>query len=239
MQTKKEQKYDRQLRLWKEHGQQRLEATHVLLINASATGTELLKNLVLPSIKAFTIVDPRVVSAEDADLDNNFFVPADTVGKARAQVATDLLQELNDDVKGYAVDMAFSDVLQREPDYLAKFQLVIATQMSLEDLVLDRVSQYCAQHQIPLVISRSYGLTGYVRLQLPEHPVIETHPENPIDLRLDQPWPELVEHCNKTSFIGDSLFVSHIPYVVILIKALQEWESQVPYSLCHYSISLN
>lgn len=41
-------KYDRQLRLWGPSGQKALMEAHILLVNASATGTETLKNLVLP-----------------------------------------------------------------------------------------------------------------------------------------------------------------------------------------------
>lgn len=67
----KEQKYDRQLRLWGDHGQEALESAHVCLINATATGTEILKNLVLPGIGSFTIIDGHQVSGEDAG--NNFF----------------------------------------------------------------------------------------------------------------------------------------------------------------------
>uniref|UniRef100_A0A8C1XNG6 NEDD8-activating enzyme E1 regulatory subunit n=1 Tax=Cyprinus carpio TaxID=7962 RepID=A0A8C1XNG6_CYPCA len=63
--TSKEQKYDRQLRLWGDHGQEALENAHVCLINATATGTEILKNLVLPGIGSFTIVDGHKVSGED------------------------------------------------------------------------------------------------------------------------------------------------------------------------------
>lgn len=37
-------------RLWGDHGQEALESAHVCLINATATGTEILKNLVLPGI---------------------------------------------------------------------------------------------------------------------------------------------------------------------------------------------
>src|SRR5579862_2105628 len=48
--TAKEIKYDRQLRLWSANGQSALESSHLLLINASATGTEILKNLVLPGL---------------------------------------------------------------------------------------------------------------------------------------------------------------------------------------------
>ena len=35
-------------RLWGDHGQANLEVAKVCLINANATGTEILKNLILP-----------------------------------------------------------------------------------------------------------------------------------------------------------------------------------------------
>lgn len=41
-------KYDRQLRLWGSAGQKALMEANILLVNAGATGTETLKNLVLP-----------------------------------------------------------------------------------------------------------------------------------------------------------------------------------------------
>uniref|UniRef100_A0A8B9H6E9 NEDD8-activating enzyme E1 regulatory subunit n=1 Tax=Astyanax mexicanus TaxID=7994 RepID=A0A8B9H6E9_ASTMX len=63
--TNKEQRYDRQLRLWGDHGQEALENAHTCLLNASATGTEILKNLILPGIGAFTIVDGHKVTGED------------------------------------------------------------------------------------------------------------------------------------------------------------------------------
>jgi hypothetical protein len=46
--TNKEVKYDRQLRLWSSNGQAALENARLCFINASAAGTEILKNLVLP-----------------------------------------------------------------------------------------------------------------------------------------------------------------------------------------------
>lgn len=91
-------KYDRQLRLWGADGQQRLMNTHVLLLNASATGAETLKNLVLPGVQRFTIVDDRAVSL--ADVTNNFFVARAFLHEPRAQVVTQLLLEMNGDVAG-------------------------------------------------------------------------------------------------------------------------------------------
>lgn len=47
--SSKEKKYDRQLRLWGANGQNRLECAHIALFGATATGCEVLKNLILPS----------------------------------------------------------------------------------------------------------------------------------------------------------------------------------------------
>ncbi|TFJ83223.1 hypothetical protein NSK_005468 [Nannochloropsis salina CCMP1776] len=70
--SKKDTKYDRQLRLWGVAGQKSLSEAHVLLVNAGPTGTELLKNLVLPGMGRFTILDEHLVTARDCR--NNFFV---------------------------------------------------------------------------------------------------------------------------------------------------------------------
>ena len=51
--------------LWGEHGQALLEGAQLCLINVSALGTEILKNIVLPGIGGFTIVDSGIVTEED------------------------------------------------------------------------------------------------------------------------------------------------------------------------------
>jgi len=50
-------KYDRQLRLWGASGQRALGNTMVVLLGSSACGTETLKNLVLPGVGSFLVVD--------------------------------------------------------------------------------------------------------------------------------------------------------------------------------------
>jgi amyloid beta precursor protein binding protein 1 len=99
--TAKEKKYDRQLRLWGANGQEALENAHVLLINggAGAVGVETLKNLVLPSVGQFTVYDTAKV--EEADLGVNFFLEVDQLGEPRAKALSELLGELNPDVKGH------------------------------------------------------------------------------------------------------------------------------------------
>jgi molybdopterin/thiamine biosynthesis adenylyltransferase len=77
-------KYDRQLRLWGANGQRQLMSSHILLIHANGVGSETLKNLVLPGIGNFTILDDYIVNQHD--LSNNFFVSSSSVGKPRAEV---------------------------------------------------------------------------------------------------------------------------------------------------------
>lgn len=101
--TAKEKKYDRQLRLWAANGQQALEAAKVLLLNSGpgVTGVETLKNLILPGVGNYTIVDEAEVSEKDLGI--NFFLDEGSLGKSRAKETCRFLQELNPEVQGNAV----------------------------------------------------------------------------------------------------------------------------------------
>lgn len=98
----KTQRYDRQLRLWGAGGNNKLEQAHVLLVNGNATGTAILKNLVLPGLGQFTILDASKVTGDD--LGNNFFLdPEETkIGDSRAEQAEIYLAEMNEDVTAHS-----------------------------------------------------------------------------------------------------------------------------------------
>lgn len=215
-------KYDRQLRLWDDHGQFALEAAHICLINATATGTEILKSLVLPGIGAFTILDADKVSGEDAGC--NFFVFKDSIGKSRAKVATENLLELNPDVRGDYVEETVENILKAEPNFFQRFTVVIATVIKEETLL--KLADKLWDLKIPLVVSISYGMIGYLRLQYPDRTIIETRPENEFhDLRLDRPFPALKKYIDSIDLEKlKDLEHAHVPYVVILSKYLEEWK---------------
>uniref|UniRef100_A0A8C6CRB3 NEDD8-activating enzyme E1 regulatory subunit n=1 Tax=Moschus moschiferus TaxID=68415 RepID=A0A8C6CRB3_MOSMO len=220
----KEQKYDRQLRLWGDHGQEALESAHVCLINATATGTEILKNLVLPGIGSFTIIDGNQVSGEDAG--NNFFLQRSSIGKNRAQAAMEFLQELNNDVSGSFVEESPEKLLDNDPSFFCRFTIVVATQ--LPESTLLRLADVLWNSQIPLLICRTYGLVGYMRIIIKEHPVIESHPDNALeDLRLDKPFPELRDHFQSYDLDHmEKKDHSHTPWIVIVAKYLAQWYSE-------------
>ncbi|MFT7816777.1 NEDD8-activating enzyme E1 regulatory subunit isoform X2 [Arapaima gigas] len=227
--SNKEQRYDRQLRLWGDHGQEALENAHVCLINATATGTEILKNLVLPGIGAFTIVDGHKVAGEDVG--NNY----SSIGKVnyfcglcqnRAQAAAELLQELNNDVSGNFVEESPDKLLDNDPEFFHRFSLVIGVQL-IESTCL-RLASVLWNAGVPFLVCKTYGLVGYMRLAVKEHTVIESHPDNALeDLRLDQPFAELKNHIQSYDLDNmEKKDHSHTPWVIVVAKYLEKWYSE-------------
>lgn len=223
IQSEKAKRYDRQLRLWGDHGQSALERASICLVNATATGTEILKSLVLPGLGSFTILDPASVSGEDAG--SNFFLTGDSVGQSRGEVAARLLLEMNHEVRGYCRQDTVENILEAEPDFLHSFTLVIACGCS--DKTLSLLSSKVEAAKIPLLVVRTSGFFGYFRLQMSEHVIVETHPDNVApDLRLDVPWPDLanwLEAEGRRMEVMDLKDHSHTPYPVIIYRQLQQW----------------
>lgn len=220
----RDQKYDRQLRLWGNDGQQALEEANVCLINATATGTETLKCLVLPGVGKYFVVDDAIVTATDTGV--NFFVDTDSIGKPRAQVACELLQELNSDCAGTWIKEDPIKIVENDPEFFGVFSVVICSRVPEKNLL--KLSEYLWRRNIPLIIVDTIGYLGYLRLVFKEHTVTQSHPDNALeDLRLDQPFPELVNYFDKIEMSEmDNLNHSHTPYLVILYKALKTWQQQ-------------
>lgn len=219
----KDKRYDRQLRLWGDHGQAALEAARVCLLNASATGTEILKNLILPGVGRFTIVDKAKVTTHE--LGNNFFVTANHLGKSRAECVVGLLQSLND-VKGDYIEEDIEDVVNSNPDFFSQFTVVIAA--GLPQATLSKIARLLWSSSIPLVVSRSYGFLGFIRIALPDHQVVESHPDSyHEDLRLDCPFEGLSQFMSTIDLDElDNTEHSNVPYLVVLYKYLQQWKKE-------------
>ncbi|GMP66836.1 hypothetical protein CsSME_00027029 [Camellia sinensis var. sinensis] len=214
-------KYDRQLRIWGEQGQAALEKASICLLNCGPTGSETLKNLVLGGIGSITVIDGSKV--EVGDLGNNFMVDESSVGKSKAKCVCAFLQELNDAVKAKFIEEYPETLIETNPSFFSQFTLVVATQLVEESMVkLDRI---CREANVMLIFARSYGLTGFVRVSVKEHTVIESKPDHFLDdLRLNSPWPELRSFAETIDLnVADSVVHKHTPYVIILLKVADEW----------------
>eukprot|EP00762_Andalucia_godoyi_P005742 ANDGO_06474.mRNA.1 NEDD8-activating enzyme E1 regulatory subunit len=223
------QKYDRQLRLWGDHGQSRLERSSVLVLGATAVGTEFLKNLVLPNIGSFTVVDGSLITERDCG--NNFFVTVDSIGQPRAEIVTKLLRELNPSVKGSYVHAPLSDFLSRCDlcDVLSQFSaVVVATFLSKTALL--SLDQQLSALRIPLLIIRSFGVFSSLRIVAQGHLVVESRTEKQIEhLRIADGFPQLnalVGAVADSIAQMDSEQHAHIPYPVILAIALANWKAE-------------
>ena len=221
--TTKDKRYDRQLRLWGDHGQRSLESAHVCLINATGTGSETLKNLVLPGIGAFTILDSNQVTA--SDLNSNFFVTPDKLGSPRGACVSELLCELNSEVRSKFCSESLNTILESSPQFLFDFSIVIATDVPEDQLA--RLASLLWSHNIPLLVARSYGMIGYLRLVAQSHEVVESHPDNTHeDLRIDLPFPSLKTHMDKFDLEPmDNTAHGNVPFLVILFKHLDLWRA--------------
>ncbi|XP_053987743.1 NEDD8-activating enzyme E1 regulatory subunit isoform X2 [Hylaeus anthracinus] len=148
---------------------------------------------------------------------------ADSVGKSRAQVAMQMLLELNSDVRGDYIDEEPEEILYNSPDFFNNFTVVVATSLVEKSLIL--LSQRLWDLNIPLIVCRSIGFIAYMRIQVKEHTVIETHPDNETpDLHLDKPFETLKTHLDSINLEEMSFKdYTHVPYLIILYKFLQKW----------------
>ncbi|KAL9026387.1 MAG: hypothetical protein Q9196_004943 [Gyalolechia fulgens] len=227
--TAKEKKYDRQLRLWAASGQEALEQAHILLLNSGpgVVGVEVLKNLILPGIGNFTIVDEEEVIEQDLGI--NFFLADDSLGKSRASETCKYLTELNPDVHGHPMQSSLENFLQ-DPKVLNRYSLVLLVAPSKSNLDLSLVARSCNENAVPLFLIHSVGFFSQFSVQLPDDfPIVDTHPDpaSTKDLRLLQPWPELYEFMKSKTKDLDSLSDhdhGHLPYLLLLLRFLDDWK---------------
>ncbi|KZO94570.1 hypothetical protein CALVIDRAFT_539020 [Calocera viscosa TUFC12733] len=222
----KTRRYDRQLRLWASSGQSALEAARILFVSGGATSTSSLKNLVLPGIGAFTILDPLPVTHADAG--NNFFLHIDGIGQNRAEEGVKHLAELNDSVKGTADTRDVNALLDSDPEFFTSFTLVIA--INIEPATEGRLAQALRsgsstpREMVPLMIVRTAGFYAMIGTQIGEHTVVDAHAETPPTLRLDSAFPALLEYSRAVNLDAlDSTDFGHVPWVVLLVKTLDSW----------------
>jgi len=88
--------------------------------------------------------------------------------------------------------------------------------------------------EIPTFLVYSVGFTCSLRIAAPTCCIVDTHPDTLIDLRLLNPWEELSALVADLSVGLDTAESDggmsnhkhgHVPYVVLLLKYLEEWRA--------------
>ena len=115
-----------------------------------------------------------------------------------------------------------------DPKYLGSFTLIIAH--NLPKPLHDSLAKLLWSDPAlpPLITVRSAGFLAELHIQLREHTIVDSHTEAAPSLRLDKPFPELLEHARSLDFENmNSTDHSHVPFVVILVRALDDWKNSV------------
>mmetsp|Transcript_10302 Transcript_10302/g.15062 ORF Transcript_10302/g.15062 Transcript_10302/m.15062 type:complete len:552 (+) Transcript_10302:51-1706(+) len=219
-----EEKKDRQLRLWGVHGQDRIDNANILLLNATSAGCEVLKNVVLPGFGRFTVVDEKLVT--EKDLGANFYVSKDHLGESRAKVVSQLLNEMNPEVKGAYLNESPEDVLAKNPSFVLDFNYIIASNVPEE--MLKKIEKLIFNQNIPLIVVQTYGLLGTVRIVKKTHTIVEAKLNSKVDdLRLNHPWDELKEFCKSQDMsVMEKHEYIHTPFLIILMQAIEQWKAK-------------
>ncbi|OGE49178.1 hypothetical protein PENARI_c023G02328 [Penicillium arizonense] len=159
--------YDRQIRLWGVHAQEKIRSANILLISVKALANEVAKNLVLAGIGSLTILDHQDVTEED--LGAQFFITEaqseeDVIGKNRAQVAGPQIHKMNPRVK---LNIDTEDVKTKQPNFFAQFDLTIATEQDF--LTNTTINAACRLANRPFYAAGLHGFYGYAFADLISH----------------------------------------------------------------------
>ncbi|XP_021769666.1 ubiquitin-activating enzyme E1 2-like [Chenopodium quinoa] len=164
--------HSRQLAVYGRETMRRLFASNILVSGLQGLGAEIAKNLILAGVKSVTLHDEGVV--ELWDLSSNFIFSEEDVGKNRALVSVQKLQELNNAV----VVSTLTNEITKE--MLSEFQAVVFTNISLDKAV--EFDEYCHNHQPPIAFIKSEvcGLFGSVFCDFgPEFTVVDVDGNDP------------------------------------------------------------
>ncbi|KAG5231962.1 auxin resistant family protein [Salix suchowensis] len=221
-------KYDRQLRIWGEHGQAALEKATICLLNCGPTGSETLKNLVLGGVGSITVIDGSKVEPETLAI-ISWVVDESCVGQSKAKCVCTFLQELNDAVKAKFIEEYPSINWLKSLLLFAVYNRCShsgSVDRRLAEDSMIKLDKICREANVLLIFARSYGLTGFVRISVKTGTCSDrVKPDHFLDdLRLNNPWPELKRFAETIDLnMTDPVAHKHTPYVVILVKIVEEW----------------
>eukprot|EP00672_Neobodo_designis_P028677 CAMPEP_0174828110 /NCGR_PEP_ID=MMETSP1114-20130205/1144_1 /TAXON_ID=312471 /ORGANISM="Neobodo designis, Strain CCAP 1951/1" /LENGTH=561 /DNA_ID=CAMNT_0016061819 /DNA_START=65 /DNA_END=1750 /DNA_ORIENTATION=- len=224
-------RYDRSLRLWGAAAQKLLGSAHVVLLGATSTGCEMLKNLVLPGLGNFTVVDGKPVTRRD--LGNNFFLEQSDEGRNRAEATAPIIAELNPLASGRALPMAVDDVVAKGVDYivgeLGATLVIASSDVGLSQLMA--LSTGLRGRGVPLVYAACNGMAGAVRIQADPMFILHTvpGPDTKVnDLRPLNPFPALeafFQRYDPADETTDHHDFAHTPWFCVVFHALAKWRA--------------
>ncbi|KAI9374170.1 hypothetical protein BJX61DRAFT_342693 [Aspergillus egyptiacus] len=183
--------YDRQIRLWGVKAQEKLRSANILLITFKALANEVAKNLVLAGIGSLTIIDDAMATEED--LGAQFFLSEASLGQNRAQAAAAAVSSMNPRVQ---LHIDTENVATKPPEYFAKFDVTIATELPFS--LLTTINAACRIAGRSFYAAGLHGFYGFVFADLIQHDfVIERTKSNVSSATQETPTRSIINIATK------------------------------------------
>jgi ubiquitin-activating enzyme E1 len=147
--------YSRQLYVIGHDAMRKVASSSVLVSGLGGLGVELAKNIILAGVKQVALHDQ--VAVRLSDLASNFYLSPSSIGQNRAAASHPKLSALNEYVRVTFITEELTD------DILSRFHCVVITTRR-PDFEIRRISSFCHQHNIKLILTETRGVFGYVFL---------------------------------------------------------------------------
>lgn len=121
--------------------------------------------LFIKGVGDVTIVDDKKVTKQA--IQTNFFLDPNSTGQSKAQSASELLQELNEDANVKFVERYSSELIHNSPEFFDIFTMIITVNMPENDVT--KLASICHQSNKTLINVKNKGLVGLFSIQAPEH----------------------------------------------------------------------
>ncbi|CAG0919877.1 unnamed protein product [Notodromas monacha] len=144
--------YSRQIFVLGKEAMMRMAVANVCISGMGGLGVEIAKNVCLAGVKTVTLHDEKPVTWYD--LNSQFYVKENQVGKNRAESCLGLVSELNTYVPTTASTAPIDEA------FVKKFRVMCLSDNSFEEQV--RVGKMCRDNKIIFIVAETKGAFGKV-----------------------------------------------------------------------------
>lgn len=163
--------YSRQLYVLGHEAMRRMASSNVLISGLGGLGVEIAKNVILGGVKSVTLHDNKLTKI--SDLNCQFYLNDNDIGKNRAKSCCQKLSELNN----YVPTHIYDGILDEES--LKKYEIIVLTETTLDEQL--RISDIIRKYNKSLIIADTCGLYSQVFCDFgKDFHVVDTNGEPPV-----------------------------------------------------------
>ena len=158
--------YSRQLGVIDIETMKKFNKFNILIIGLRGLGVEILKNLILEGPNSVDIYDPNYININD--LNSNYFVNEEDIGKIRDETIIERIRDLNPNVESKIIKQIISD---KDNNYeielnfilsnISNYNIIIITEPVLKNTII-KINNECRKLNKKFIYTSVLGLAGFL-----------------------------------------------------------------------------